>query len=173
MDLKYRVKFLDYWHLSSGLNGGTKFDSVVVKDDNTLPYLPGKTIKGLVREMFELNENEESLLKNYGAEGSDRGLLYFTNAQINDKTKEQIVSNSLQDNLYDVIASTKIDKNGVAIDNSLREIEVVVPIELEGEILDIESEDDFRKVSNSLKMVKRMGLNRNRGLGRCKIEVIK
>jgi CRISPR/Cas system CSM-associated protein Csm3 (group 7 of RAMP superfamily) len=157
MTLKYRLKFYDYWHLSSGLSAGAKLDSTVVKDDDKLPYASGKTIKGLAREMLELNvDNIEFLHK-----------CYFGNAKIDDDTQKEIISNNLQDNLYDIIASTKIGENGIAVDDSLREIEVVVPIVLSGEILDISSQDDFDKLSNGLKMIKRMGLNRNRGLGRC------
>ena len=55
--MKYKVTFLDYWHLSSGLSAGSKLDSTVTRDENGLPYIPGKTIKGLIREMAELTEN--------------------------------------------------------------------------------------------------------------------
>jgi CRISPR/Cas system CSM-associated protein Csm3 (group 7 of RAMP superfamily) len=168
--LKYELKFYDYWHLSSGLSSGAKLDSTVTKDIDALPYAAGKTIKGLAREMAELLDN--NFVKScFGDEGIDMGACYFTNATIKQETKEQIVSHHLQDNLYDVIASTKIDDKGVAEDDTLREIEVVVPISLYGEILDIPSEDECKKMQKSLKMIKRMGLNRNRGLGRCEFFV--
>ncbi|PID47068.1 MAG: CRISPR-associated protein, partial [Proteobacteria bacterium] len=48
-DIKYKITFLDYWHLSSGLSGGARFDSSVLKDENSLPFVSGKTIKGLLR----------------------------------------------------------------------------------------------------------------------------
>ena len=165
MILKYKIKFFDYWHLSSGLSGGAKFDSIVVKDSEKIPYVPAKTIKGLAREMVELLDKEFALYY-FGSEGVDMGRAYFTNATLDKKTKEEITTNKLQDNLYDVIASTQIGENGIAVDDSLREIEVVIPMTLEGQILDIEKED-IQKIQNSLKMIKRMGLNRNRGLGRC------
>jgi CRISPR/Cas system CSM-associated protein Csm4 (group 5 of RAMP superfamily) len=96
---------------------------------------------------------------------------YFSNATLQKDEKEVIVSNQLQDNLYEIIASTKIDKDGTAVDSSLREIEVVIPLTLYGEIRDIP--DEFaQKVEKSLKFIKRMGLNRNRGLGRCEFRVI-
>ena len=95
---------------------------------------------------------------------------YFANATLDDTTHTEITSNQLQDNLYDVIASTKIE-NGIAVDDSLREIEVVIPMTLYGEILDV-SEDDCDKLIKSLKSIKRMGLNRNRGLGRCEFKEI-
>jgi len=159
MTLKYTLKFFDYWHLSSGLSAGAKLDSTVVKDENSLPYAPGKTIKGLVREMAE--------------EFGDIAFLheaYFSNATLNAELKEQVISNNLQNNLYDIIASTKIDKKGIAVDNSLREIEVVLPISLYGEIRDI-PEEFIETMKKALKLIKRMGLNRNRGLGRCEFVV--
>ena len=157
MTLKYELKFYDYWHLSSGLSAGAKLDSTVVKDDDRLPYASGKTIKGLAREMLELDETNIDFLHK----------CYFGNAIIDNDIKQEIISNNLQDNLYDIIASTKIGDDGIAVDDSLREIEVVIPISLKGEILDIPTQDDYDKLSNALKMIKRMGLNRNRGLGRC------
>jgi len=171
MTLKYELKFYDYWHLSSGLSSGAKLDSMVTKDRDNLPYVAGKTIKGLTREMAEYLDNKDFIKSCFGSEGVDMGSCYFSNATIQKDTKEQIVSNHLQDNLYDIIASTKIDEtNGTAVDDSLREIEVVVPISLYGEILDVPSED-FEKLKKSLETIKRMGLNRNRGLGRCEFTV--
>ena len=183
MKLKYQIKFLDYWHTSSGLSAGAKLDSSVVKDSDELPYLSGKTIKGLVREMAEILSNCDFVNKCFGGSSKKKdtcysekykgkeGECYFSNATLNTYEKDEIVSNNLQDNLYSVIASTKIE-NGIAVDDSLREIEVVIPITLYGEILDINSQDDKEQILNSLKMIKRVGLNRNRGLGRCIIEEV-
>jgi len=111
--------------------------------------------------MLELLENDIVFLHN----------CYFTNATIDKNTKKEIISNNLQDNLYDIIASTKVGDDGIAVDDSLREIEVVIPITLQGEILDIPSQEDCDKLSKALKMIKRMGLNRNRGLGRCEFNM--
>ena len=158
MTLKYKIEFLDYWHLSSGLSAGAKLDSTVTKDDDDIPYVSGKTIKGLVREMAEEFGDIEFLHQ-----------CYFTNASLDKDTHKEIKTNKLQNNLYDIIASTKIE-NGIAVDDSLREIEVVIPITLYGEISDV-ADDDYQNLVKSLKMIKRMGLNRNRGLGRCEFIV--
>lgn len=168
--LKYTINFLDYWHLSSGLSAGAKLDSLVVKDSDGVAFVPGKTLKGLAREMAKLFENAAFVKNCFGAEGVEMGSCYFSNAMVSKEVHKQIVANKLQDNLYDEIASTKIDSTGMAVDNSLREIEVVVPLTLYGEINDVPSEYK-EEVSKSLKMIKRMGLNRNRGLGRCTITV--
>ena len=183
MRLEYKIVFLDYWHLSSGLSAGAKLDSTVVKDRDNLPYASGKTLKGLAREMAELLNDKLLILKCFGGEGVDMGVCYFSNATLQKEVADEIKEHSLQDRLYDEIASTKIgkedrfdkegkqiEKKGIAVDNSLREIEVVVPITLEGYIDDVPS-DFTENMIKTLTMIKRMGLNRNRGLGRCEITV--
>ena len=95
---------------------------------------------------------------------------YFANATLDEATHKEIVTNRLQNNLYDVIAFTKVE-DGIAVDNSLREIEVVIPMRLYGEILDV-PKNNYQNLVKSLKMIKRMGLNRNRGLGRCEFKEI-
>ena len=54
---------------------------------------------------------------------------------------------------------------------SLREIEVVIPLTLYGSIDGIPEtfKEEMRRL---LKNIKRMGLNRTRGLGRCEVQVI-
>jgi len=181
MNLKYKIKFLDYWHLGSGLSAGTRLDSLVVKDDDGLPFAPGKTLKGLFREMGEMIDcHFVNICFGGSSDPKDicydekmkniEGVCYFANATLSTEAKEQTLSHNLKDNLYVEIASTKIDKNGMAVDNSLREIEVVIPVTLYGEIRDIPDEY-VEQMIQAIKMVKRMGLNRNRGLGRCEITV--
>lgn len=160
MTLRYELKFFDYWHLSSGLSAGAKLDSTVVKDENGLPYAPGKTIKGLVREMAEEFGDIEYLHE-----------AFFSNATVSEEIQKEIYTNGLQENLYDIIASTKIDEDGVTKDNSLREIEVTLPISLYGEIRDV-PEEFVEVMKKSLGLIKRMGLNRHRGLGRCEFLVV-
>jgi len=188
MTLKYELKFYDYWHISSGLSAGARLDSTVIKDSDGLPYVAGKIIKGLSREMAELSGDCTFLNSCFGGSTNDgkndkekdicydekakniQGVCYFSNATLEKTVAEQITTNYLQDNLYDIIASTRIGENGVAETKSLREIEVVVPLTLHGEIRDIP--DAYKeKMTRALKMIKRMGLNRNHGLGRCEFVV--
>lgn len=195
MTLEYSLTFYDYWHIGSGLSAGAKIDSTVIKDSDGLPYVPGKIIKGLAREMAELLEDCPFVNKCFGGSSDDKdicydekakniqGACYFSNATLDESIVKQIKNNHLQENLYDIIASTKIgsedkfkngkqiEKKDIAVDNSLREIEVVVPITLQGKITDISSEEYLSKINKSLKMIKRMGLNRNRGLGRCEFMI--
>ena len=89
---------------------------------------------------------------------------------LDQKTADEIIANNLVHNLFDVISSTMVDKNGIAVDKSLRDIEVVLPISLKGTIENVD-EKFTKELERSLKMIKRMGLNRNRGLGRCEFVV--
>ncbi|MBD3807159.1 MAG: CRISPR-associated protein [Epsilonproteobacteria bacterium] len=191
MTLRYELTFYDYWHLSSGLSAGARLDSTVVKDSDSLPYAPAKTIKGLVREMAELSGDCAFVNSCFGGSSNDgkngqpkdpcydeqakniQGVCYFSNATLEEDTKNQIISNKLQENLYDIIASTKINEHGVAEDKSLREIEVVIPVTLRGEIKDIPDQVSYEKMEQALKKIKRMGLNRTRGLGRCEFKISK
>jgi len=169
--MRYRITFYDFWHLSSGLSGGVALDSLTVKDTFGLPYVPGKTFKGLVREQVELLDLQR-VERIFGAEGSKEGEAYFSNAMLDEKSVAQLKANpQLVKFLYDKITSTKIDSNGVADDKTLREVEVVVPLTLEGEI--VCSQADETLLEHGMKMIKQMGLNRNRGLGRCRVEVVR
>ena len=95
---------------------------------------------------------------------------YFSSATIDEKIAAEITSNNLERNLFEIISATKIDENGIAADKSLRDIEVVLPISLKGEIQNVSGEI-AQNLKRALEMIKRIGLNRNRGLGRCEFKV--
>jgi CRISPR/Cas system CMR subunit Cmr4 (Cas7 group RAMP superfamily) len=49
--IAYQIDFFSYWHASSGLAGGAYADLLVNKTREGLPYIPGRTLKGLLREL--------------------------------------------------------------------------------------------------------------------------
>ncbi|WP_298788482.1 RAMP superfamily CRISPR-associated protein [uncultured Campylobacter sp.] len=148
MTINYELKFFDYWHVSSGLSGGAALDSYVIKDSAGLPYVPGKTIKGLVREAAELFWDQGDIDKCFGSRGgkgeqknnddTTQAQCYFSSATIDEKIAAEITSNKLERNLFEIISATKIDENGIVADKSLRDIEVVLPITLIGKIENID-----------------------------------
>lgn len=148
MTINYELKFFDYWHVSSGLSGGAALDSYVIKDSAGLPYVPGKTIKGLVREAAELFWDQGDIDKCFGSRGGKgeqknnddmtQAQCYFSSATIDEKIAAEITSNKLERNLFEIISATKIDENGIVADKSLRDIEVVLPITLIGKIENID-----------------------------------
>lgn len=73
--------------------------------------------------------------------------------------------------LYDSISATAIDsETGVACEHSLRRMQVTVPCQLEGSILHV-PDDCVTLIADGLKMIKRLGVGRNRGLGRCTLKI--
>ena len=151
------IKFLDFWHISSGATAGDLYDATVLKDEFAFPYMSGKTLKGLVKEAMEFIDKDYELKEN------------FTNLELPLQTKKDIKNNI--EFLYKKISATAIDATTkMAKDKSLRDIEVTIPLTLYGEVTNIQDKD---KLIDALKLIKRVGLNRNRGLGRCEIWELK
>lgn len=186
--LNYKIRFLDDWMCSSGLGAGAKTDSEVIKDKDGLPYIPGKTLKGILKdaclEMVELDTSGQFLTQNqidyiFGVEAKSKengeenepsrpGNAFFSNAELPKLEKEEIFKNQLQSFLYHNIASTRINDKGVAVDKSLRVKEVCAPVTLTGQI---QVEEKYHSVlEKAMKWTRQLGTNRNRGLGRCIIE---
>lgn len=179
-DIKYKIELFSDWHCGSGLSAGADLDLLVIKDSNRLPFVPGKTIKGLLREAVEVlselqpsnsEQNSELVTQVFGKEASSQGCAFFKNAELEENVKTVIIVEKLQEFLYRSISSTAINDDGVAEEHSLRKMEVTVPCILQGEILSVPDECEELLVKG-LMMVKRLGQNRNRGLGRCKITIL-
>jgi len=190
--MKYKIEFFDYWHTSSGLSTGSDADTTVIKDEDKLPIIQGKTLKGLIREAAEnLHELDSSLVTKefiklvFGEQILDNdkqeksvkeATCFFSNAMLSKKTVEFLNTENdknLKSALYKNIASTKIDENGQAKEHSLRVLEVCIPLVLYAEIVDFPDDKQYEEqLKLCLNWVKRMGLNRTRGLGRCKLEII-
>ena len=176
------IEFFSDWHCGSGLSAGANLAALVIKDKNGLPFVPGKTIKGLVREAVESLQQlaEQYALANINEafgffdnkDDNQKGCLFFTNAELSKLHQKAIVSNNATKYLYRTISSTSIDENGIAKAHSLRKMEVVVPCTLLGEIMDVPDEIE-PLIIDGLRFIKRLGQNRNRGLGRCQITIKK
>lgn len=180
MELQYRITFLSDWHCGSGLSGGAETDNAVLKDNDNLPYVPGKTMKGLVRDaLLEMNEvqpenyniQEINQLLGSGEAGSEttRGEAYFSNAALPDLERRELTP-ELSAHLYRNLASTQIAASGVAEGKSLRVMEVCIPVFLEGTVSDV-ADRHQALLADAFKWIRHLGVNRNRGLGRCKIEL--
>lgn len=175
--ITYKIEFFSNWHCGSGLAAGADVDAIVIKDSESLPFVPGRTMKGLLRDAAEnLYEESEIINQVFGISGDKdehhEGKSYFTNAVLSKEESKYIVSQNLTRHLYQTFASTAIDENGIAKDNSLRKIETVVPCTLQGHILNVPDEA-VSVLENAAKMIKRMGTGRNRGYGRCCIKFTK
>ena len=87
--------------------------------------------------------------------------------------KEKLQINQTdQSLLYHLLSSTRIDDNGIAVDYSLRQIEVIIPLTLYAQIAHFPEEAEaLAALKTCMKWIKRMGVNRTRGLGRCRFSI--
>lgn len=175
--IKYKIEFFSNWHCGSGLAAGADVDSLVIKDQNRLPYIPGRTLKGLFRDAATiLSDDEDTIGIIFGVSGDKEdhktGCAFFGNATIPVAEYHYIVEQGLAPHLYQSFASTSIDEKGIAKDHSLRKIETVVPCKMEGEILNIPDGAEHI-LEDAMHYIKRIGTGRNRGFGRCKISIRK
>ncbi len=185
--MKYKIDLLSDWHCGSGLSAGAESDAEVLKDEKNLPYIPGKTIKGLLRdalmEMPDVYAPRDLVGQLFGWEekGKDKngkekvkrthkGRLFFTSAVLSAEEQKEVVP-SLADFLYRNISSTTINENGVAKPKTLRTMEVCMPITLEGEIDGIKNEEEKALIKKATQWIRHLGVNRNRGLGRCQFRI--
>lgn len=180
--MKYKIHLLSDWHCGSGLGAGAESDNEVLKDKNGFPYIPGKTIKGLLKDAlmempdafvdkkrvekvfgYEEKGNEGEVIRTY------RGSGFFSNATVS-LEEENDVEPEWIELLYRNIASTSINENGVAKPKTLRRMEVCMPVTLEGAVEGLEDKEEKDLIEKAMKWVRHLGVNRNRGLGRCKFE---
>lgn len=171
--IKYTIEFFSNWHCGSGLAAGADVDALVIKDKHGLPYVPGRTLKGLLRDAAStLCDDTETINDIFGVSGDNdghkTGLSFFTNATLPVDERQYILEQGLTPHLYQSFASTKIDEKGIAEDHTLRKIETVVPCKLEGEILNVPKGAEI-VLEHAMQYIKRMGTGRNRGYGRCQI----
>ena len=178
VELELTVTFYDYWHCGAGESAGSKADALVLKDEHNLPYIPGKTLKGHIREMAETLDNHEDFVNRcfgrstFGesmpptATKEREGKCYFGNAVLKESITPELIPY-----LYTTITSTAIASNGIAKTGTLREIETVVPLSLKAYITNVPTEYQVQ-MCQAIRQVKRIGLNRTRGWGRCEIRVI-
>jgi CRISPR/Cas system CSM-associated protein Csm3 (group 7 of RAMP superfamily) len=197
-NIEYTLTFLSDWHAGSGLSIGAKADASVIKDAQGMPFLPGKTIKGLLKDaLIDIMDvqptlvNKSAILKLFGGvSGKDElvpsgdsrsstnetveGKLFFSNA-ILELDLQSADLKPLKDYLFRTQASTAINENGTAAKGSLRVIETTIPLELKGYISQREafSDETIKLLDMAMQWTRHIGQNRNRGLGRCYFERIK
>jgi len=194
------IKLLGYWHAGSGLGQGGRADALVLRGSDELPYLPGRTIKGLFREGVlaceELGHVRDGMTRRLFGEHKpserdrdsvqteddpgekDRdsvqagGQLFFSNAVLDDNMRKWLseAGAELRRQLFDVVASTAL-ADGVADTDTLRVTEVTLPMTLTATVSGPDDLDWQNALRKGASLVRALGSHRHRGLGRCEIMV--
>ena len=176
-----------YWHAGGGRGAGAVLDAVVHRDADGLPVLPGRHIKGLLRDALARAEawgwpgcekgSTEIFFGKAGEEeeraASRPGLLRVSDATLPGDLRNWLTHDgkSHLPHLFRSIYATAINhETGTARNKSLRGIEVVIPLTLIARITPVPGQnppDDWKNcLKAALPLVDAVGAHRNRGLGR-------
>lgn len=189
--MKIKIELLSDLCTCSGETYNSIVDMDVVYDENGIPYIPAKRLKGCIRESaLEMQElgiiTAEKYEKIFGTEGSVRSAFSLSNAYISgfDEAIEDLKNCTYKDlsnpqnvlNQYTYIRTqTAVNlKTGVAEDSSLRTIRVVKKgLKFEAECNWNEENQEVVKhpkeilkiLKQAVSLVKHIGVSRTRGLG--------
>ncbi len=186
-----------YWLVGTGRGAGPEADSVAAKDACGLPYVPGKSLKGLLREAMEATgvpagrivqlmgsqptavqdgdeDTMEDRIERHRYQTTE-GSLHVSSARLSDEwrnwagtVKSAAVGQWVIESLFTTLASTAIDEEGRAKKHSLRTIQVAVPMVLRAVVEGPDGEDWVSDMRQALSALRFLGSHRNRGLGRVK-----
>lgn len=181
--MKIWIELLSDLCVSTGESYNSYIDTDVVYDDYGMPYIPGKRIKGCIREAaLELVEfgvaSKEAYDRLFGDENSST-LFSLDNAYLIDydkyiydlkncKDKELVYPSRVLGMYTYSRTQTAVGTNGAADEGSLRTIRVInkglkFQATLNENVALSEEEKDL--LTKSVGMVKHMGNSRTRGLG--------
>ncbi len=180
INVNYKITFFSFWHPGGKDGASMEIDNAVLKNKDGLPYIGGKTMKGLIRDAADfINKNHSSLVtksfitkvfaepdKKYSMDENNVQYNKFKSAQICQKIDKKYLSS-----LFHKKASIEIIENKQAKNQSLRTTELVIPVTLFGTIENYDKKY-LDELKLSLSAVKKLGVKRTRGMGRCKIEIV-
>lgn len=189
--MRLKIEIKNYWHPGTGRGQGSRLDATTHRNTQGIPCLPGRTIKGLVRDAVQRWEefggyapiptgSPSITAQLFGPQSDDSnatwpGLLRFTDGELPKADVQYLAkNNSLLAGLYRHHFATAIDHaTGTSIDTSLRGIELVIPLTLWATI-DLVPDAKYRDlqttwaelVKQALPLIQAVGAHRSRGLGR-------
>lgn len=189
------VDIKGYWHPGTGRGQGTQLDATTHRGGDGLPALPGRTVKGLVRDAVRRWERwggygdgtaegagvaEQLFGPRHDGDETWPGLLRFSDATLPPAEASYLEAHpDLLSGLYREHFATAIEpESGTARPRSLRGIEVVVPLTLQAEVEVVSSArhdglyDRWPDIlREALPLVRAVGAHRSRGLGRAVLTV--
>ena len=183
-----RIDLRGYWHAGGGRGGGAVVDAVVHRDSRGLPVVPGKHLKGLLRDAVERAEAwgwagyeqlSDSLFGSRTEAIAQGEIPRAGGLRVGDGRLPAAVSDwlgseagkKLQPGLFRHLYTSAVEhKSGTALDQSLRGMEVTVPLQLEAHISVVCGNnlpaDWVEMIQRILPLIDAVGAYRTRGLGR-------
>lgn len=186
--LALNVELFGYWQAGTGRGAGAHVDNLTHTDADGLPEIPGRTLKGLlrdaVRQAGELGwlatPNLHEVLFGVRAEDAGRsepGCLRVGSARLS-KDERQWLAGPGKDcipELFRELHSTAIDPvAGTARAQSLRGSQVALPVVLQADIATLhEPPDQWQdQLELCLPLIRAVGSGKTRGLGRARLRLV-
>jgi RAMP superfamily len=195
-----RVDLLDTWHVGTGRGAGAYLDAVVDLDADGLPWIPGRTLRGLLRDAAECLQAwghvdrlaaakvedlfgglvAQTAAPSAGRTRSVEGRLAVSSARLPQGLRTVLLEGepAVRDALRVPSFQTAIDtRTGCALAQSLRGIELAVPMTLEGAVevwgtAPEEVDAAWRLLDAALPLVQAVGAYKSRGHGRARLRFV-
>lgn len=187
------LDIVSYWHAGTGRGDGPGADAIVARTRQGLPYLPGRTVKGLVRNAVAAAEragafgdpDSKRLQTWFGSDivrverddrerqleearySTEAGRLRFGSATLGEAWAAWAAAHPAERaQLVRTFASTRIGADGVALDETLRTIEISVPMTLTAPVEGLDEASEAALGVALPLFLRSAGAHRRRGLGR-------
>jgi CRISPR/Cas system CMR subunit Cmr4 (Cas7 group RAMP superfamily) len=188
-----RFEIRSWWQVGTGTGVPGFLDSVVMRDSDGLPLIPGKQVKGLCRDAVMLGEElgilpaqiTEALFGSRSPPGQPLldhprpAALRFGDARVPPDVRAHVVqtAGAAAAHFFSTLRTTAIEASGVPRPHSLRTDEVAIPVDLFASVEALEDGPSTRKptdgwedsLSEVLSLITAVGGGRTRGLGRVRV----
>lgn len=185
MKATLHLHFDSYWQAGTGKRGGADLDEFFDRDDDGLPLLRGKRLKGLLKDAASLHQQYKpccpiSIEAAFGEEGgsgkSPGAFLDIRNAVIV-KDRDHLLRREAEfSGLSQALSGTAMQDEGIAKAKTLRSVEAAIPMSLEAVIEWSDKHENSKEIIRWLENISRLlryaGRHRHRGLGRCRVDII-
>lgn len=190
-ELRFDIR--SWWHVGSGMGRGGWCHAAVMRSPDGLPWIPGRTVRGLVREAMTLaaefpqaSEIDPALVEHLfgspvaNATATSRfdtqaGLIHFGSAELPATwrawARSDPTAKAKLESLFSTFSATALDEKHQAKDHSLRTIEVTLPMVLTAPVrMTREDETTWGDVlTKVVPLIRGLGTHRSRGLGRVQV----
>lgn len=180
-----KVTMLSEWLVAGGFDRSSGADQVQVRDSEGFPYIPGRTLRGLLREACETAAACEAgsaldalVASLFGREGEE-GCLALTDATLPQEVVAAVLrAQDIEERegllrlFCGLVARTALTEEGVAKEPTLRISEVGIPGLVFLAQLSAPDKSSLQFLAFAAGLVRRLGACRYRGLGRCRLELL-
>lgn len=194
--INYKILFNSDWAVHDG-RSFADIDSCLLRDTDGFPYIPGRTIKGVLRESFE--EIEDSIDNIYGNKidaasyfganifkkhQNEESIFIFSNLEVNDNLRNEILKLNINErqvvlrNVSITVPRISIDRETkITKEKSLAKIELgrkgmIFYGDIRKKHGEMFKKEEIEILDILFKYTRRLGALRTRGKGKCRFEII-